>query len=426
MAHKAIIAKIDKVETIPGADRIQIAYVLGEPVVVSKDLPVGFIGVFFPVDVQLSEQYCRENNLFRNSEKNADSDKKGFFDDNRKVRAQPFLKVRSSGYFSSLESLAFCGEVPTQLGTEFDELNGVKICQKYITEQARKAIGNQRTKTVKANAFPLFEKHSDTDNFRHFAANIPVGALLSFHNKRHGTSMRVAKMRRTVELPRWKKLINKIAPIFPLTGDYEMVVGSRNVTLQQEYKEGFHGSESFRFEVGREIYPLLEDGMTVYGEIVGFVNGKAIMPNGDIKALKDKRYTEKYGNTNVFHYGCTEGEYKWHIYRITRQTVDGKNIDLSQKEMEQWCENRGIESTFEVHPQMIYNGDEEALRELVEKLTERPEHLGEDHQFSGMIGEGIIVRVDTNKTNPKFFKCKSYPFRVMEGLADVVDMETVS
>lgn len=75
---------------------------------------------------------------------------------------------------------------------------------------------------------------------------------------------------------------------------------------------------------------------------------------------------------------------------------------------------------------MIYNGDEETLRELVENLTERPEHLGEDHQFSGMIGEGIIIRVDTNKTNPKFFKCKNYPFRVMEGLADVVDMETVS
>lgn len=59
MAHKAIIAKISAVEEIPGADKIHLATVLGEKVVVSKEWGVDHIGVFFPVDVQLSEEYCR-------------------------------------------------------------------------------------------------------------------------------------------------------------------------------------------------------------------------------------------------------------------------------------------------------------------------------------------------------------------------------
>lgn len=427
--HKAIVAKIDSVQEIEGANTIQVAYVLGEPVVVSKDLQVGFVGLFFPVDVQLSEEFCHENNLFRNSDKNKDNTKKGFFEESRRVRSQPFLKVKSCGYFTGLDSLNYTGFKHVQgIGQEFDTIEGKTICQKYISEQAKQKIKNASNKQgkVKVVEFPTFEKHSDTDNFRHFAANIPTGALLSFHNKRHGTSMRVAKKQREIFLPKWKKAVNKILPIFQDKGEFELVVGSRNVTLQNQNKEGFHGSESFRFEIGKEIYPFLDEGMCVYGEIVGFVNGKSIMPNGDIKALKDKRYTNKYGSVNVFHYGCKEHEYKWHIYRITRQTVDGQNIDMPQKELEQWCDDRGFSGTFEVHPQFVYDGNEEKLRELVEELTERPEELSADHEFPEMIGEGIIVRADYKNKKPKFFKCKSYPFRCMEGLIEPNDVETLS
>ena len=45
--YKAFVAQIEKVQEIPGADKIQTAYVLGEQVVVSKEWGVGKIGLFF-------------------------------------------------------------------------------------------------------------------------------------------------------------------------------------------------------------------------------------------------------------------------------------------------------------------------------------------------------------------------------------------
>src|SRR5690606_38779262 len=104
IVHKIIVAKIDRVIEIPGANTIQEAVVLGEHIVVSKDISVGDVGLFCPVDLQLSEQFCYENNLFRDKEKNKDTSKAGFFENTRRVRAQPFLKVKSCGLFMPLSS----------------------------------------------------------------------------------------------------------------------------------------------------------------------------------------------------------------------------------------------------------------------------------------------------------------------------------
>ena len=104
--HKAIVAKIDKIEPIEGADRIAVAYVLGERVIVGKDVSEGFTGVLFPEGVALSGDLCKFNNLYRDNEMNNDKSKAGFFDKNRRVRAQKFMKVRSDAYFTTLQSLS--------------------------------------------------------------------------------------------------------------------------------------------------------------------------------------------------------------------------------------------------------------------------------------------------------------------------------
>jgi hypothetical protein len=425
MGHKAIVAKITEVFPINGADKIHVAKVLGESVVVSKEWGVGFEGILFPVDVQLSEDFAHHNNLYRHSNLNKDQNVKGFFEDNRRVRAQPFLKVKSEGFFADKSCLDYLGSNDLKLGDTFDELNGKKVCEKYYSEQTRANKNNTRQKKVKKNTTPFFEKHVDSEQLKHYAEHIPVGSLLSFHAKVHGTSARMAYTQVAIDLPKWKQIVNKLLPVFAET-KWDYVVGTRNVVISDGQKEGFHGSEQFRFDVMDEVKPYLEKGMTIFGEIAGYANQTSIMPKHSIEALKDKQFTKKYGKEVVYKYGCKDHEYRFHAYRITYLNQNGENVDFTQKQLEKWCDDRQILRTVDVHPQVVYDGDVEKLRELVYVLTERPDVLTEDYIDPSHVSEGIILRVDAGKMKPDFYKNKSYAFRVMEGLCQAEDPEDAS
>lgn len=429
--NQAIVARVTEVIEIPNATNVHVAVVLGEFCVTSKDVVQGSVGILFPEGLQLSEEYVFENSLSRKVDNNKNKDKTGFFEENRRVRAQPFLKVRSTALFMPLSSLEYTQEVlkinggveSLTIGTQFDELNGHKICQKYMNAATLKAASQGGAKSQKKNLTPDFLEHVETAQFKHVASQIPTGSLIYFHAKKHGTSGRTAHTQTFIELPLWKRIVNKVVPIFPEWG-WGFATGTRRVVLKSEDAEGFHGKETFRHEVTQKLKPFLSRGMTAYYEIVGFVNGGSIMPSHSVAALKDKAYTKKYGDTVTYKYGCQEGQYKFHIYRLTVQGVDGEIRDLSQAVLEKWCSERDLPCTLEVHPKMVYNGDEMQLRSLVETLTERPEVLTEDYEDAGHVSEGIVLRIETGKDVPMFVKSKSYAFRVMEGIASVTEVDT--
>lgn len=439
MSYKCFVAKIDRVQEIPGADKIHCATVLGSKVVVAKDWGVGHVGLFFPVDTQLSEEFCKQNNLFRDMTKNADTTKKGFFEDNRRVRAQPFLKVKSEGFFCGIDSLSFVPDFKfvQGVGHSFDEINGVKICNRYESEKASKIKREQKQKAPKAKVAPTFHKHCDSEQFKLFAHHIKKGSLISIHAKVHGTSARYACLPVTREISYSKpvRFLRKLVGLSTakVQTQYEHIVGTRNVTLleDQRYNSfGFHGSEEYRYEILDMLKPHLEKGMTVYGEIAGYVNGKTIMPKHSTDTLKDKAFSKKYGKEMVYKYGCNEHQYRFHVYRITYQTVDGKEIDFTPAQLEEWCVDRGILPHYNIVEPFIYDGDVDALRELVESLTEREDVLTEDYIDPSHISEGVIVRVDCANMRPIFYKNKSYAFKVLEGISketsDEVDIEEIS
>lgn len=423
--HQAIISRVEKIIPIDGADKVQIALVLGEYCVVGKDVEEGHFGVLFPADLQLSEEYCRINNLHRDSELNSDKTKKGFFDKNRKVRAQKFLKVNSTAYFTSLDSLSYTGVSVFEPMFKFNDIGEFHICKRFESEEVlRKKSNVANSNARKPSEAPLFLKHKDTEQFAHNVFKIPVGALLSFHAKAHGTSGRYSLLPVVKTLPKWKRLINTMIPVFP-TEVYEHLVGSRNVVLRNPEKPGFHGSESFRFSIMEELKPHLQKGMCLYVEIVGSVNGKSVMPPHNIKELKSKEYLAKYGESITYLYNCKNHEFKFFIYRITMTGTDGEIYEFPQKHLEKWCQDRGIAHTTEIHPQVVYDGNEDALKDLVIKLTERPEVLTEDYVDGSHISEGIIIRIDSGE-GTSFMKSKSIAFKIMEGTLKVDDIESLS
>lgn len=432
---KAIIAAITAVMEIPGANAIQVAVVLGENVIVSKDVKVGDVGIFFPVDTQLSAEYCYENNLNRHGTENKNPEKTGFFDANRRVRAQPFMKVKSQGYFAGIESIRYTGCVTSfALGETFASLNSKPICNKYINPATQEAINRAAKngiKQPKKDFAPFFEKHVDSAQFKHNVSLIPKGALIHFHAKVHGTSHRSGLTLAKKDLPKWKEFINKYVTIFP-TEDWQYIVGTRNVILNSTSKDGLHGSEQFRFDVAEMLKPFMTKGMTVYGEIAGYANGKPIMAVHNGKDTKDKAFIKKFGEKIVYKYGCAEHEYRFHIYRITQLNHAGQNVDMSQAQLEQWCAERQLNGPVNVCNPIIYDGDAESLMAIVEYYTERNGKLfggkdvqGEDYIDPSHPGEGIILRIDTGKGNPYFLKSKAHNFRVMEGMCEAVDTEDV-
>jgi len=419
--YKCIVAQISTVIPIPNADRIHTAIVLGEQVIVSKEWTVGKIGLFFPADTQLSEEFCSENNLFRHAHLNKDPSKAGFFDDNRKVRCQPFLKVRSEGFFCGLDALDYTGTTKAMpIGYAFDHIGGKLLCEKYMSEKMLAKLSSNKTQAkskrrdnTPIKSTPMFEKHVTSHQYRQNTHLIEKGDLVSFHAKVHGTSARVGYTKvkyKPVSL--LDRLLAKVG-LFD-TERWEYIVGSRNVTIDSS--GGHHGSNQFRHDVMDKLKPFLKKGMTVYGEIAGYANGKLIMSPHKTKGLKDKKFAKKYGSEVKYTYGCNEGESRFHVYRISYTNESGIELDFTDAQIKQWCLDAGVHATFDVHQPIIFDGDVKGLNALVEYLTERPELLTEDFIDPTHLSEGIIVRVDKGTLVPKFLKSKSYAFKVAEGI----------
>lgn len=63
--YKAYITELKNVRKHPNADRLQLGDCFGNTVCVSLDFFEGQIGVYFPTDGQLSEEFCEQHNLVR-------------------------------------------------------------------------------------------------------------------------------------------------------------------------------------------------------------------------------------------------------------------------------------------------------------------------------------------------------------------------
>lgn len=143
MSYNARVVKITT-SPHPNADRIQIGYCDGFQVIVGLETKDGELGVFFPSDGQLSEEFCQQNDLvgvFENGKRVSG----GYFSKDRRVRLQKMRGVESEGFYIPLSSLEYTGADLSELteGSTFDYLNGHPICNKHFTKATDKIIGGQ-------------------------------------------------------------------------------------------------------------------------------------------------------------------------------------------------------------------------------------------------------------------------------------------
>jgi hypothetical protein len=328
--------------------------------------------------------------------------------------------------------LAFTGIDPSTLkeGDQFTELNGVPVCNKFITKAT---INAMRSKGVLRRENLAFHKHVDTAQLKHEIDSIPQGSVIYITEKLHGTSGRFGYVVDENELPQkwWEKLLKRQKKS---VAEYKHLLGTRNTILADHQAEGFYGSEEFRWNAVARLEGNLHKGEVLYFELVGYTtSGQPIMSPQQVTDLK--KDLKDYSSPMTYKYGQPEGTCGLYVYRITRVNEDGDAVELAWPQVKQRCSELGVDHVPDLQGAMVMCGDPvidrcppyeafdaEYLRWTASALEEGPSTLDSSH-----IREGVCIRVEQPDGSTRFLKSKSFHFGVLEGYLknsdDYVDTE---
>ena len=345
-------------------------------------------------------------------------------------------------------------DVEAYVGQEFDTVNGDLFVKVYIppmpAEPQKKGNKNKAQSKIKR-----FDRMIDGEFFFHYNTSqlqktiqyIKPDDVVDISVKRHGTSLIVGKLhvKQQIKLPFFKALFNKFIDTTKLfknkrIKDYEIgygpVYSSRTVIknryINQGVGGGFYDSDIWT-EYGDIIYPYLDEGMTIYGEICGYLTGA--------DSMIQKGYD----------YGCQKCENNVMFYRITTTNEDGTKkeweildiLDWTNKLIERMKE-AGDENYKRIHPiDLLYHGTLEDLypsldtenhwhETVLEALKNDKEHFGMEENEplcnNEVPREGFCLR-KVGDTTLECFKLKSYAFALKESLvydSGVVDIEAAA
>jgi hypothetical protein len=295
--------------------------------------------VVFTAETQLSDSFCSNNNLYRHPEKNADKDATtGYLEDNRRVRAIKLRGNQSNALamnISCLDYLKLSKNTISQLveNTQFDELEGNPICQKYVV---RKKNGQQKHQLNHQSKARFGDKelprHPDTQQYLRNSENIPDDAELIITQKLHGTSVRLGH----IQISHKMTLRDKIAKKFGVNVsryDVDHVYGTRNTIRDPHNDDKSWYSDDVWSTVGLKTDDNIPEGFIVYGEICGYLSD-------DIPI--QSRYT----------YECNPGENHLYVYRVSHVHTDSLGymhmVELSFDQVKTFCRDNGLDRVREL------------------------------------------------------------------------------
>ena len=432
--YTCTVVKIEHLFEISGADKIQRCSILGNDIVVSKELLLGSIMLYFVSGTKLNPDYCKYNNLYSDSNLNVDITQKGYVNSKCRVSAIKLRNVVSNGMLMPLESLTCLGIDITKLkvNDSFTDIDDISICEKYIVvskENTHNPINT--TKANKANKFDrliddYFHFHNDTEHLPKNIDKLNPEDFIGIHYKKHGTSAIFANIPTLRPLKWWEKILKKYGvkiydEIYDIIYSSRKVIKNKNINLSQ--KNAYY-SEDIWGIVAQEIKHLIPKNWTLYCEIVGYT------PNG---AFIQKKYD----------YGCKQGEHKTYVYKISILNPDSKIIYLTDMQIKEWCESVGLlyDDTLlyygraidrynfkptKQNPWTVEKWREEFLTILKQTYTEKRCKMC----INDVPEEGIVLRIE--KLNSyQAFKLKSQNFFLMEskeqdtGTSNIEDNQTI-
>jgi len=438
MSYNAYVVKVTQLRKHSNADRLQVATFFGNDTIVDLNVHEGDIGVYFPVDGQLSERFCQVNDLVRRKDENGNQCG-GYMDpEKRNIKAIKLRGEKSDGLYLPITCLTdFCTISDLKVGDTISVVNGEEICKKYIPRSnPNYGVGGPRNpKRAKKNIAPTFFEHVETEQLAYNIGKFRNGDIVQLTLKMHGTSGRTGYLPLVTEdKQNWLQKLFRRPPHEHLK--YGYITGTRRVVLANGQAGGFYESDDFRHAMAKKFEGKLHKGETVYYEIVGFQgpNGAPIMGQVANSKIKDKEFSKMYGDVTTFSYGCEQsGGYDWedccdcsdgaivkiapccevYVYRMTMVNDDGDVIEYSPAQIKYRCEQMGVNTVLEFETFVIpFNVDpgEYVVRE-VEKFFDGPDPIGKTH-----VREGVVARI-LNRNSFAVYKHKNFSFKVLEGIA---------
>jgi hypothetical protein len=401
--YKATIVEITNLHPHRNADRLECTNIFGNNVIVGKDVKIGDIGVYFPVECQLSEEFARANDLIRRKDENGNP-AGGMLEENRRVRAIKLRGERSEGLwleYDSLNRLVAPDRVLLPVGLEFDVIGDKEVCRKYtVPTHGKLTERNQKQPRESRIVDGQFRFHHDTAQLGKNIHKITPFDLIAITWKLHGTSAIAANVlvKRTLT---WLERVAKRLGVAVNDKIYDYVFASRRV-IKNEYenvKQHYYKYDLWT-EVGEKFFrDRLHAGETVYYEIVGY--------------LKDGGFIQK-----GYDYKCDPlgDQVKVYVYRITRTLPDGSVVELPFHQVFERARQIGVDfvpliyygKAFDYFP--VAHKTVEAWQEAFFNKLKQDHIRDQDSVFcvNQVPEEGICVRVEY--LEPETYKLKSFRF----------------
>ena len=285
----------------------------------------------------------------------------GFFDKRGRVRILKLRGQYSQGFIAGVDSLVKFDPTladtdwESLVGTQFNYVGAKELCWKFIppVKEVRSGGGSDRAWKKRMKHLKRFDRliagqfafHYSTQMLNEHIDIFKPDDIVVISTKRHGTSViianvltnkesefsksycnrrlkKVLRMRYSLATNGEKDNLKKVYTAVKTrpTTEYGNIYASRSVVKNQYLnpnKHDFYGGDPWGC-VNRDFAPYLDKGMTVYGEIVGYVeNSQSMIQKG-------------------YDYGCKPGQWKFMPYRITMTDEIGNKTEWNVAEVDKW------------------------------------------------------------------------------------------
>lgn len=356
--HRVDVTTISKIEPHFNADRLEVAFCFGWPVVVPKGrYTQGDLVIYCPINSILP--YELETKLFP-------IDSKIKLDRSR-IRAIKIRKQISQGMIIDPEDVKDkVDELDLRDGNDVAGILGITKYEPPVRDSVLFGGGFKQAKKIRPD-IKAFKKYTDIEHGKYYAHELELGEMVVMTTKLHGTSARFGWFKSEANTF-WQKFLD----FFGLLPEWTFAWGSRNVQIQAKLSKSHPGckvdSQGVNFgDVYTKMvnqYDLknrIPKGMAIYGEIVG----DGIQKN--------------------YSYGCAAGQHKLFLYDIQKNDEWLNYFPIS--EGDDSFINEAAKLGIDTVP-VVYHGPYDPQK-IAEFINVNP--------LSDEVNEGVVVRPEKER-----------------------------